>query len=65
MPSRSIHPSQPRNRAIFAALCATLFGAVVLSGFIRACEGDDFWEGTTKKSAAPKNQSAPNSETPK
>lgn len=38
---RSIRPSQPRNRAILAGICATLLGAMIVSAFFRACEGTD------------------------
>jgi hypothetical protein len=57
-PSRSIKPSEPRSRAIFAAICLTIFGALVVSGFVRACEGDDFWE--KPKQTAPKRAAADN-----
>ncbi|HET6338138.1 MAG TPA: hypothetical protein VFG30_33175 [Polyangiales bacterium] len=55
-PSRSIKPSEPRSRAIFAGICLTLFGALVFSAFVRACEGDEAWE--EPKQTAPK-QAAP------
>jgi hypothetical protein len=57
-PSRSIKPSEPRSRAIFAAICLTIFGALVVSAFVRACEGDDFWD--TPKQTAPKHRAADN-----
>jgi hypothetical protein len=52
-PSRSIRPSEPRSRAIFAGICATVFGAFVVSAFVRSCQGDDFYN-SVKKSAPEK-----------
>jgi hypothetical protein len=52
-PSRSIRPSEPRSRAIFAGVCAMVFGAFVVSAFVRSCEGDDFFN-TVKKTAPAK-----------
>ena len=51
-PSRSIKPSEPRSRALFAGVCLTIFGAFVVSAFVRSCEGEDFFE-TSKKVGAP------------
>jgi hypothetical protein len=39
-PHRSIRPSQPRNRAILAGVCATLLGAMIVSAIIRSCAGE-------------------------
>jgi hypothetical protein len=40
-PHRSIRPSEPRNRAILAGVCATLLGAMIVSAIIRSCEEAD------------------------
>ena len=45
---RSIPPSEPRKRAVVAAVCAMLLGAVIVMGFIRSCAGEDFWEDAKK-----------------
>ncbi|HKU42663.1 MAG TPA: hypothetical protein VJR89_31105 [Polyangiales bacterium] len=42
-PTHSIPPSEPRKRAIVAGICAMLLGAFIVSAFVRACRGDDFW----------------------
>ena len=52
-PTRSIPPSEPRKRAIVAGICATIFGAFVISGIIRSCEGEDIWKDAKQKQAEP------------
>ena len=52
-PTRSIPPSEPRKRAIVAGICATLLGALIVSAFVRACQGDDFWQQNAPESAPP------------
>jgi hypothetical protein len=40
-PTHSIPPSQPRLRAGIAMMCLLLFGSLVVSAIVRACEGGD------------------------
>jgi len=45
---RSIPPSEPRKRAVAAAISLMLFGAVIVMAVVRSCQGDDFWKDAEK-----------------
>ncbi|HKP62236.1 MAG TPA: hypothetical protein VJV78_36135 [Polyangiales bacterium] len=43
-----------RKRVVVASICATLLGALIMSAFIRTCQGDDFWEREQSQTASPR-----------
>jgi len=58
---RSIPPSEPRNRAVFAGICATVLGAVFIAAVIRACDGKDSWSEDREESSELPAKSPPSS----